>query len=247
VNSVSRLQFTLAVAAVALAVPLITGGSWARLASVRWNQAGLLALGVGIQVALEFIDFTESTRALGLGLLVASYVLILGFVGANLIQTGMAIVALGLLANAVTITVNDGMPVDTVWSDQRIEHTALRHAYSPTDDDLRWLSAIVPVPGVREMVSFADLVVLVGIADVAFHASRKLRRTPKVATVLPRGSGVRVPTVDLIPNQVDLAAAERAESSAGDLAGSVAGDEVVDDHGVERVEDIGVETGRPEA
>ena len=42
----------------------------------------------------------------------------------------------------------------------------------PEDDTARVLADIVPVPGLREMVSFGDLILTVGLLDAVYHASR---------------------------------------------------------------------------
>ncbi|HEX5616367.1 MAG TPA: DUF5317 domain-containing protein [Acidimicrobiia bacterium] len=166
--------------ALALLVPLVTRGSLTRLVMSSWQWPGMLALGLAIQVVLEVVDLPESRwHDVGFGALVASYVLILGFCGANLARRGMGVVLLGIALNALVIALNQGMPVDLPgsWRDDGPVTTTVKHHEQTSDDRLLVLTDIVPVPGPwHTVVSFGDLIMTVGLVDVAFHASRRTRR-----------------------------------------------------------------------
>src|SRR5262249_8918301 len=112
-------------------------------------------------------------------LLVASYALILAFCGRNLIVRGMAVVLIGIAANALAIVVNHGMPVDVPreWIADGTYHPTVKHHARRSDDTLLPLTDIIVLRSpFASVLSFGDLIVAVGIIDVAFHASRPSRR-----------------------------------------------------------------------
>jgi hypothetical protein len=180
------MSWIAATVVLALAVPLLTGGSFTRLVHGSWQWGGVLALGLAIQIGLEVVDLPESRwHDVGFGLLVASYVMILGFCGANLWRRGMGIVFVGIALNAFVVTVNQGMPVDLPqsWRDEGPVETTVKHHEQRPDDRFLVLTDIVPVPGPwRTVVSFGDLIMTVGLLDVAFHASRRTRRSTRRPT-----------------------------------------------------------------
>lgn len=172
---------------VAMLVPLFTRGSYARLGEVRWPWATLLVLGFGIQIALELVALPgDRMHDLGFGALVASYVLILGWCAANLLKRGMSVVLLGVALNALVITVNQGMPVDVppAWERDHPVEATVKHHPQTADDRLVFLGDIIVLPPPFDTVlSFGDLIMMVGLVDVTFHASRRPRR--RVARPLP--------------------------------------------------------------
>ena len=74
-------MLVLAVAiAVALVIPLLTGGSYTRLVMTNWRWSPALFAGLGLQILLEFIDLPAARRDdVGFGLLLLSYALIIAF------------------------------------------------------------------------------------------------------------------------------------------------------------------------
>jgi Family of unknown function (DUF5317) len=179
------LLYAIAVA-VAFVIPAVTRGSYAQMLSVRWRFASLLFMGLAIQVVLEFVTIPkEHWHDWGFGLLVASYVLILAFVARNLVIRGMGIVLIGIACNALVITLNQGMPVKfpADWANKPWAQATVKHHPQQPDDKLKFLSDIIVLNGpVGSVVSFGDLILLVGLCDVAYNVSRKPRR---------RGSRVR--------------------------------------------------------
>jgi len=169
---------------VALAIPLLTRGSYSRMLNVRWRWGSLLFAGVAIQVVLEFVSIPKAHwHDVGFGLLVASYVLILAFVARNLVLRGMGIVFIGIACNALVITLNQGMPVKfpAEWQNKPWAKATVKHHPQQPDEQLLFLSDIIVLNGPLEsIVSFGDLILAVGLCDVAYNASRKpKRRTPR--------------------------------------------------------------------
>src|SRR3974377_366932 len=96
----------------ALIIPLVTFGSYKRLINTEIHWGWLLGAGLAIQLALEYWTLPRQYwHSVGFGLLVASYVLILGFCARNLVLRGMSIVLIGIACNALVIVLNQGMPV----------------------------------------------------------------------------------------------------------------------------------------
>jgi hypothetical protein len=166
--------------AVAFAIPALTGGSYTRMLTVRWHFASLLFIGLAIQVVLEVWTIPRAHwHDWGFGLLVASYVLILAFVARNLVIRGMGIVFIGIACNALVITLNQGMPVKlpVAWQDKSWAQPTVKHHPQQPDDKLRFLSDTIVLEGpLQSVVSFGDLILLVGLCDVAYNVSRKPKR-----------------------------------------------------------------------
>jgi hypothetical protein len=167
------------VVVVAPLIPLVTRGSYTRLLDVRWNLRSALFAGLAIQIALEYVTIPRAHwHDLGFGLLVASYVLILAFAARNLVLRGMGIVFIGIACNALVITLNQGMPVKlpAEWIGKPSAQATVKHHPQQPDDKLRFLSDIIILKRPLDSVmSFGDLILSVGLFDVAYHASRKRR------------------------------------------------------------------------
>jgi hypothetical protein len=169
--------------AVALVIPLVTRGSYKRLLGVEWHLGWVLFAGLAIQIFLEYVSLPrDHWHDIGFGLLVASYVLILGFAARNYVLRGMGIVIIGIACNALVIVLNQGMPVKipVAWQNQTWTQPTVKHHPQQPDDKLRVLSDIIVLQHPYDTVlSFGDLILAVGLCDLAFNASRrpKSRRT----------------------------------------------------------------------
>jgi len=169
--------------AVALVIPLVTRGSYKRLLGVEWHLGWVLFAGLAIQIFLEYVSIPrDHWHDIGFGLLVASYVLILGFAARNYVLRGMGIVIIGVACNALVIMLNQGMPVKipVKWQNQTWTQPTVKHHPQQPDDKLRFLSDIIVLEHPYDTVlSFGDLILAVGLCDLAFNASRrpKSRRT----------------------------------------------------------------------
>jgi hypothetical protein len=165
---------------IALLIPLVTRGSYTRLLGVQWHWATLLFVGLAIQIGLEYVTIPrQHWHDLGFGLLVASYVLILGFAGRSFVLRGMGIVVIGIACNALVIVLNQGMPVKipAQWQHETWAQATVKHHLQQPDDKLRFLSDIIVIKSpFNTVLSFGDLILSVGLCDVAFNASRRPRR-----------------------------------------------------------------------
>jgi hypothetical protein len=178
--SVSFLGLVVLVAAL---VPLLTRGSYRRLADAPWCWAGLLALGLALQLLLDTsLIHRSSYHSAGFGILVASYVLLVGFCAGNLLVRGMAVVLIGVALNGFIVTIDQGMPVRIPpdWR-QNVTATVKHHPRVP-GDHLLALTDVIVLRRLDSIVSFGDLILAFGLVDVSFWASRRARRPPRVAT-----------------------------------------------------------------
>lgn len=169
------MSFLLVTLAVALGVALLTGGSLARVLETRLRAVWALFLALALQVALDLF-WSGPGNGLSRVLLVASYLLLLGFCGVNLSARGMSVVAIGIALNGLVIAVNGGMPIRT---DPGFRETVKHHAERPADS-LTFLGDIIVLRPLNQALSFGDLIMLVGLVDVLVHRSRPAptRRRP---------------------------------------------------------------------
>ena len=179
-----RMSFFFVTVALALGVALVTGGSLRSIAATELRHPGILAVAVGIQLALEVLHPTSGTLGhMASALLVASYVFLLLFCAANLRLRGLAVVAVGIALNGVVITLNSGMPVRA--PEAAVEQTTKHHAERPSDK-LTGLGDIILVSAVRQSLSFGDLIMMVGLVDVVFHCSRNPQVRRRLAAADPK-------------------------------------------------------------
>jgi hypothetical protein len=180
-------MFVLGIAvAVALLIPLVTFGSYKRLViESKFHWAWVLAASIAIQLFLEFYDLPHRYwDGLGYGLLVGSYVLLLTFVARNFVLRGMTIVFIGIACNALVIVLNQGMPVKfpPEWRHEKWAQPTISHHPKEDGEKLLVLYDIIIVRDpVNNVLSFGDLILAVGLCDVAFHLSRNPKRARRKA------------------------------------------------------------------
>jgi len=192
----------------ALVIPLVTFGSYKRLINTEIHWGWMLGAGLAIQLALEY--YTLPRRywdSLGFGFLVASYVLILGFCARNLLLRGMSIVLIGVACNALVIVVNQGMPVKfpaRLRNESFALATVKHHPRQPGEKLLFLSDIIILMHPFDTVMSFGDLILTVGLCDLAYNVSRDPRRRrrkaqravarPNSTPYASQGSTTREPT-----------------------------------------------------
>lgn len=153
-----------------------------RFARPRARWLPLLGLGLVGQVWASRLD-----EAAALPVVLASFAALIAFGCANLQFTGMGVVTIGLCCNLLPILVNGGMPVrpealvhaEVVDAAElpSVELSGARHVET-TSDHLVVLGDIIPFRAIGSVVSFGDLIIAMGTADVVAHLVRRQRRTP---------------------------------------------------------------------
>lgn len=160
---------------VGVLVGLVRGGRFGNLGDAAFRMWPLLVLGVVVQGAAAF------TGEGAVPVILVSYALLLAFCAVNLTHAGMGVVLVGIALNLVVIGVNGGMPVrqEAIVAAGIVEHHEVkdlefgekRHLET-SRDRITFLGDIVPVPVAREVLSFGDLVMSVGVAAVLANLLR---------------------------------------------------------------------------
>ena len=165
---------------------------------VEWP--GAIVAGLALRLVVELVDLPG-----GVALLVFSYGLLLAACFKNFSWTGTGVVAFGLLLMIVPTVVNGGMPVNATalasvgGTTTSAALSGERHLSQP-GDTLDVLGDIVPVPVAGRVVSFGELIALVGVADLVSNVvARRYRRVGlPVEVMLPRR-----PVIDLRDERTD--------------------------------------------
>jgi hypothetical protein len=194
------MSFTVVALALGVILGFATGGRPSNLHRRPLELVWLLAISVALQAGAEALDLSDTA---GLALVLVSYVGLAAFAFANIRLVGMPVVLVGLLCNLVVITANGGMPVEadaivashaaTADELDTLDFGAKRHL-AGDDDILTFLGDIIPVRVSREVLSFGDLILALGIADVIFRLLKpvELRRRDDDVIDVDRPGGVRL-------------------------------------------------------
>ncbi len=173
------MRFTLLALAAGTLIGVLTGGRVRHLDDRTFRLLPMLVAGVALQAVGVRMDSTA-----GLVVVLLSYLLLLGFTVANVSLVGMWLVALGVALNLLVIGVNAGMPVrpsalvaaGIAGPDEvgRLDLGGKRHLERPSDR-LTFIADIFAVPAVAEVLSFGDIALNVGMANVIAHLMRPPR------------------------------------------------------------------------
>jgi hypothetical protein len=167
------MRFTILAALAGVGIGLMAGGRFRFLARRTLRLWPLLALGAVFQVAAG-----RANGDAGLVLLLASLGFLLAFAVANLLTVGMWLVAGGIALNLAVISLNSGMPVRPSALEQAgvadpggaaDVRLSPKHHLERRSDRLVVLGDVIPVAPLREVLSFGDLLMAVGAADVIVH------------------------------------------------------------------------------
>ena len=198
--------FTLAAMAIGFLVSLAFGGRFRHLAGKTFRLWLLLPMGLLLQVLVE----REGSPA-PYALLLLSYICLIAFGIANWRLTGMWLIVLGFGLNFLCIALNHGMPVSrTAIGSLGIEDppTGVKHHLERPSDRLVFLGDVIPVPGpVDEALSFGDMIMTVGVANLLFNLMqppRRQRRGRRASRPVPAVDKLAAPPLDDSPLSPDL-------------------------------------------
>jgi Family of unknown function (DUF5317) len=167
--------FTLAAMAIGFLVSLAFGGRFRHLAGKSFRIWLLLPIGLLLQLLVQ-----RDGAPAPFALLLLSYVCLIGFGIANWRLTGMWLIVLGFSLNLFCIALNHGMPVSrTAIGSLGIQEQpfGVKHHLERPSDKLVFLGDIIPVPSpVNEALSFGDMIMTVGVANLLFNLMRPPRR-----------------------------------------------------------------------
>lgn len=163
------MPFVLTVLVVAVALSYVRGGRLTRIgdAAIRWPWAVVVGLGLQVVLDLAAQRYAIDATWTWVGSL-ASQLVVVGFVVANLRWPGMAAIGTGLALNAVVIAANGAMPVDpaairALGFDGPVALPPGRYTVVDGGTRLPWLGDVFPVPWLRSIVSPGDLILALGL------------------------------------------------------------------------------------
>ncbi len=178
------MWFTAITVAVGALIGLALGGRPRHLPEHTFHLWPLLLAGLALQVMVEAGIF----KSIGVGLSIVSYLLLLAFGALNLRLAGMGVVMVGMVMNLIPIAINGGMPVrpraladaGIAPSVDRADFVKLRgERHIETDDDrITVMGDIIPIRPLRQVVSFGDLVLSIGIITLIGNLLRPPRDRP---------------------------------------------------------------------
>jgi len=212
------LPLVVLVVVAALIAGLVAGGRLLALEHLRIHWWGVAIIGLALQGA----PFRDGPTALAA--LVASYVLLLGFVWVNRRLPAAPVLLLGLALNLTVVAPNAGMPVSaaaarTAAGDRTLlpEPAGFSKHHLRTDTDvLAALGDVIPVPPPFGVVlSLGDLLLYAGVAcllvSVMIGRSGENRRPPARIARMYRGKhlspGRRPPRREALPAPAPAATA----------------------------------------
>jgi len=162
----------LAVIGLALLIGLIGGGNLRNFERLHVHWWGLVFVGLALQVVAVPRYAAVPDWAVGAGLLIGSYLLLLTFLTVNRSIPGAAIMMVGLLMNLAVVASNAGMPV-SARAVQAAGGTTTALATDPgarhhrmSDRDLfAPLGDVIPIPPPAGVVlSIGDVLLYAGMA-----------------------------------------------------------------------------------
>ncbi|MFN2490265.1 MAG: DUF5317 domain-containing protein [Actinomycetota bacterium] len=178
------IAFVLALAAGGAAV--LRGGSLDALGRTRMRWPWLAFAGLAVQSVLVLWSpaWLHDKRALFITVIANLALLI--FIAGNRRLPGMLIADIGIALNLLVIVANGAMPVspDAARS-AGIERSpeGLEHEVIGDGTLLPWLGDVIPLPHLREVWSFGDLFLAVGIARLVY--ARTLSETEATIRTSP--------------------------------------------------------------
>jgi Family of unknown function (DUF5317) len=171
---------------VLLVIALVVAATWglarrpagARTSRPRVEQAWLLGVGAALYGLALLLDGSVANLVMA-----ASLVALLAGAAANRHLTGVVVMAAGLLLNLTALVLNNGMPVRP----GALEHAGViepgevpdlsgpRHLETASDQ-FGVLGDALPIAATGEVLSFGDLIIILGAADAARELSRRRSR-----------------------------------------------------------------------
>jgi hypothetical protein len=142
-----------------------------------------LAAGLAFHVAAIAMDDDIANLLEG-----GTYACLACFAGMNWAVTGLTVAGLGLVLNLVGIVINNGVPVrpEALVDSGSVSVAGLPDlALEPPQhletsaDRAPWLGDVIPIDGLHEVVSFGDLIALIGLVDGLRDLTRRRARAPE--------------------------------------------------------------------
>jgi hypothetical protein len=170
------VPFTSSVLLIAIALSYARGGRLTRIAEARLQVTWLLFVGLGLQLSVDVAaarGWFGDASTVGWVVLLLSQLVIVAWLVRNRALPGIALVAAGLLLNAVVMAANGAMPVDPsavrALGLGELEVPPGKHTLLTDATRLPWLADIWPLPPLRSIISIGDLAIAAGLVPMT-HA-----------------------------------------------------------------------------
>jgi hypothetical protein len=201
----------LAVIVTGMLVGIAFGGDIRTLSEIKLRLWPLALIGLGLQLIPVPSMSGQLDHWLAVGLLVASYVVLLVFVAMNIRLAGFPVIAGGFALNLLVISLNGGMPVTDHALRQAYgpryaeeaallrEHGGAKHHLAREDDVLVSLGDAIPVGApIHQVLSAGDVVFMTGVFWVMAAATRGAigRHRPRAKRGSPDVRDRATPTAD---------------------------------------------------
>lgn len=167
---------------VAMSLAVLRGGRLSNLADIRLSFWWLFPLGFGLQAITALLPSDPGFDGLGIGLILASFLILLGGVYANRHRPGLWMSGLGILLNLTVIALNGGMPVLTEAALVASDYTAIpsnlgdyKHIFLDDTSRLAFLADVIPIriAGEGHVLSIGDVFLALGLAQFLEAELRK--------------------------------------------------------------------------
>ncbi len=163
---------------IAAALAVARGGSLQALAATHFELGPVLFAGLAVQLGFDIWAPEWLTRDGALGILIVSNIAVVAFLAMNRHLPGLWLVALGLLLNLIVIGANGAMPVSVEGARAAglppppVEGT-VKHERVDEDTKLPWLADVIPLPGMRQILSVGDFILILGLARLVYVQARE--------------------------------------------------------------------------
>jgi hypothetical protein len=184
----TRMSPILAVIGLAILAGLIAGGSLRNFERIHVHWWALVFIGLALQIVAVPRFGSVPVWAIGAGLLIASYVLLLAFLTVNRWIPGAAVMAVGLLMNLTVVVANGGMPVSAAAVETAggtaaalATDAGAKHHLMSDRDLFAPLGDVIPIPPPAAVVlSIGDVLLYAGMAWFVFQVMRgRNRESPR--------------------------------------------------------------------
>ncbi|MFZ0626036.1 MAG: DUF5317 domain-containing protein [Acidimicrobiia bacterium] len=171
---------------IALAMAILRGGRLVNLGDIELRSWWLLVLAIALQGGTLLLPDRDWTDGLGLGMVLLSFVLLLGLVLLNRDRPGMWLVGIGVLMNLTVISLNGGMPVLSEAAEVASGFTmstpdltgSFKHTILDESTRIPFLADVIPLRlgGLGQVISLGDVFLAVGLGRFLEYDLRRPRR-----------------------------------------------------------------------
>ncbi len=179
-----------------IAVGWFNGGHLSELRRLQINSPLLVAAVIGSGLAIDHYDIAVAPLVAVIGIVAG-----VGFAFRNIHLAGMVVVGIGIFANLLPVVLNGAVPVraDALVDAEMIEEAdiaglSINGSRELTGDStiLAVLGDTIPVRLTSQVMSYGDLILLVGLADVIANGMRRRKRRARSrsgqSALIARGS-----------------------------------------------------------